>query len=188
MVHLPPHLGPGLPAHLHLHVGVRPGGGLEPGLGVEVEPGRAGDGEVYRGGLSDLLLAPDEVVGGADVLSVILNTSRHSGHSSLEPHLEYDIVQQEDPGVAPDDDLVVEPLDPLVDRERVGVCQTGEAHPVPDLTGDRPTGLQGHDVRRVWNTTVSPSCQDTASDNLHSTLRTISLGPLTPSLLCAVQV
>ena len=79
LVHLPPDLRPGLPAHLHLHVGVRPGRRLESGLGVEVQPRRSSHSQVDGGGLSDLLLAPDEVVGGADVLPVILDTTLSEG-------------------------------------------------------------------------------------------------------------
>ena len=127
LVHLPPDLRPGLPAHLHLHVGVRPGRGLEPRLGVQVELGRPRHCEVHRSRVGDLLLPPDEIVGVADVLPVVL---------------EDDILQAEDPGVASDDDLVVQSLNPLVVRLRVGVSQAGQAHSVPNLTGDLPAWLQ----------------------------------------------
>ena len=139
LLHLPLDLGLGLPAHLHLHVGVRPGRALEPRLGVQVELGRPRHCQMYRGGVGDLLLSPDEIVGVADVLPVVL---------------EDDVLQAEDPGVAPDDDLVVQSLNPLVVRLWVGVSQAGEAHSVPNLTGDLPTGLQRHDVRRVCNISI----------------------------------
>ena len=90
--------------------------------------------------MGDLLLAPDKIVGVADVLPVVL---------------EDDVLQAEDPGVASDDDLVVQSLNPLVVRLRVSVSQTGEAHSVPNLTGDLPAGLQRDDVRRVCNISQS---------------------------------
>ena len=64
-----------LPTHLHLHGGVRAGAGLEPGAGVQVQPGWADDGEVHRSRLSDPLMIANPVMSTADILSIILEMS-----------------------------------------------------------------------------------------------------------------
>ena len=94
VVHLPLDEGPGLSAHPHLHAGVRPGARLEPGLRVQVEPGRARDCEVDRSRVGDLLNVADDIGGVTHVLPVILVTiSLLVSHSSICPHLKDDIVE-----------------------------------------------------------------------------------------------
>lgn len=94
VIHLPLDERPGLPAHPHLHAGVRPGARLEPGLRVQIEPGRARHGEVDRSRVGDLLNVADDIGGVTHVLPVILVTiSLLVVHSSICPHLKDDIVE-----------------------------------------------------------------------------------------------
>ena len=102
--------------------------------------------------VGDLLNVADDIGGVTHVLPVILVTIPLPVTSLpliISPHLKDDIVEYEDPGVAPDHVLVAQFLDPLVSWRGVGLRLAAQADPGAHLARHGATRGQGHDVGRV---------------------------------------